>query len=409
MSARRFGAVALLLVITACSDPQSPRDAVPASGAMAGVQAAAAPLVFSQVTGGDGLSCGLTADSLAWCWGYNEFGQLGTGFTTGPETCAGAAGPFSCSQRPTAVAGGLRFRQLSAGAFHVCGVTGDYRAWCWGSGGLGDGGGTDRPVPVLVAGGHRFRTVSAGGGHTCGVSYPDGAAWCWGANESGELGDGTLLARATPVAVLGSHRVRQVSAGGNHSCGVTPPGEAYCWGWNQSGQLGDSTAPGRRTRPVRVAGPGGYRQIDAGSYHTCAVTVGGRAYCWGDGRYGQLGNNRQYLSFWPRAVAGNVAFGRVSAGVFFSCGEALDGRAYCWGSNSFGEIGDGSVTDRLRPTPVAGGQRVAQMDAGGWHVCARTGAGAASCWGDGFFGALGNGASSFGAIATRPVAVLGPS
>jgi alpha-tubulin suppressor-like RCC1 family protein len=408
MSARTFGAAALLLIATACSDSQSPGDvAEPAPSAAATV--AAAPLAFTQVTGGDGLTCGLTADSLAWCWGYNESGQLGTGFITGPEDCTGAAGPFACGTRPVAVAGGLRFRQVSAGSFHVCGVTGDYRAWCWGSGPLGNGSGGDSPVPVPVAGGHRFRTVAAGGGHSCGVSLTDGLAWCWGANWSGQLGDGSRQTRTTPVAVAGGHRFRQLTAGSNHSCGVTPGGAAWCWGWNRSGELGDSTGPGQRARPVRVAGPGGYRQIDAGSYHTCAVTTAGQAWCWGDGRYGQLGNNRRYLSFWPRRVAGGHSFGRISAGVFFTCAEATDRRAWCWGSNSFGEVGDGSTTDRLTPTAVSGGHSFAQLDAGGWHVCARTSAGAAWCWGDGFFGALGNGTSGFDAISPAPVAVLGPS
>jgi hypothetical protein len=44
--------------------------------------------------------------------------------------------------------------------------------------------------------------------------------------------------------------------------------------------------------------------VDAGGDHTCAVTTDERAYCWGDGRLGQIGNGKAYLSFWPRAVAG---------------------------------------------------------------------------------------------------------
>lgn len=301
---------ALLLAAFGCRDDTgSPTEPAPSSAPETSETAAAA-LSFYQVSGGDGHSCGVTADSLAYCWGYNDSGQLGTGTLTGPESCSGAVGPFACSTRPVAVAGGHRFRMVSAGGQHTCGVTGDYRL--------------------------------------------------------------------------------------------------YCWGRNREGQLGDSTNVRRRTRPSRVVGPSDFRQIDAGGDHTCGVTAVHQAWCWGDGRDGELGNGRTYLSFWPRAVAGGLAFGRVSTGLFFSCGETTMNRVYCWGSNSLGELGDGTTTGRLRPVRVAGGLFFSQMDAGNWHACARTPSGAAYCWGDAFFGALGNGSSGFENVALAPVAVLGP-
>ena len=106
----------------------------------------------------------------------------------------------------------LPFRQVSAG---TCGVTPDHRAYCWGDnflGQLGDGTTTDRLTPVAVAGGLRFREVSTGFVHTCGVT-PDDRAYCWGLNASGQLGDGTTTNRLTPVAVAGGLRFRQVTAG----------------------------------------------------------------------------------------------------------------------------------------------------------------------------------------------------
>jgi alpha-tubulin suppressor-like RCC1 family protein len=57
--------------------------------------------------------------------------------------------------KPVAVAGGLRFAQLSAASFHTCGKTTAAVAYCWGSnyyGQLGDGTTTDRLVPTAVAG-----------------------------------------------------------------------------------------------------------------------------------------------------------------------------------------------------------------------------------------------------------------
>jgi alpha-tubulin suppressor-like RCC1 family protein len=88
----------------------------------------------------------------------------------------------------------------------TCGLTEQHQAFCWGSndlGQLGDGTVTQRLTPVAVAGGRRFRHVSAGTGHTCGGTLAD-RAFCWGRNQFGQLGDGTRDNRLTPVAVVGA-------------------------------------------------------------------------------------------------------------------------------------------------------------------------------------------------------------
>jgi alpha-tubulin suppressor-like RCC1 family protein len=314
---------------------------------------------------------------------------------------------------PVAVLGGLRFRNVTAGGAHTCGVTTDDRVYCWGwnfSGQLGVG--TDRGPeicgydacstrPVAVAGGLRFRSVSAGDYYTCGVTTGD-RAYCWGDNMEGQLGNGTTTTTLSPVPVAGGRAFRQVDAGGNHTCGVTTSNAAFCWGWNRYGQLGDSTEVARRLRPSRVAGGRQFRQLDAAQFHTCAVTTTNRAYCWGSGREGQLGNGKTYLSFWPRAVAGGLYFKRVSTGVFHSCGQTTTNRAYCWGDPW---LGDGTTEQRLKPVAVTGGLLFSQLDAGGQHTCGKTAAAEAYCWGDNTYGQLGD-----GTIETRltPTPVAGP-
>jgi len=395
-------AVLLLFALAGCrEDFQSPTG----SGPEPAHTAAAAALSFSQVSGGGFHSCGLTADNRAYCWGDNGSGRLGTGSDTGPETCIGASGPFACSTRPAAVAGSRLFRQISAGQFHTCAVAADRQAYCWGSSFIGDGTDVVRPAPTLVPGGLRFYQVDAGASHTCGVSYPDRLAYCWGANDGGQLGDGTLTRRLAPVPVLGNRKFRLVSTGSSHSCGVTTSNEAYCWGRDDVGQLGNDDVKARRARPVLVAGGHEFRQLDAGSRHTCAVTTGARAFCWGLG--GLIGDGKILNRFTPRAVVGGLSFDRVSAGVFHSCGETTTNQAYCWGTNTFGQLGNGGPagSDQLRPVAVAGGLTFAQLSTGGWHTCGRTPASIAYCWGDDFFGQLGHGNSGFGAESRTPVPV----
>jgi alpha-tubulin suppressor-like RCC1 family protein len=402
-----FGATAFLVTVLGCQeDVTTPTPPEPA----AVLATTAGALAFYQVSAGNLHSCGVTTDNRAYCWGYNESGQLGTGTNIGPESCDGAVGPFACSRRPAPVAGGLRFHQVSAGSHYSCGVTTDFRAYCWGSnsfGQLGDGTGTDRPAPVpVVAGGRRFTRVDAGFNHTCAVSYPENRAYCWGTNSSGQLGDGTTTTRRTQVAVSGTLGFREVSVGDFHTCGVTTDNRAFCWGANDFGQIGDSSTARRRLTPTRVAGARQFRQLDTGNNHACAVTTDRRAYCWGNGREGQIGNGKAYLSFWPRAVAGGLFFDRVSAARYHTCGETTSDRAYCWGSNSFGRLGDGTTTQRLKPVAVAGGLNFAQLSAGSDHTCGKSSTNVGYCWGYNFFAQLGDGTNT---NRSAPSAVAAPS
>ena len=363
---------------------------------------AAATLAFQQVSAGGVQTCGLTTDNRAYCWGYNGSGALGDGTTT-------------TRLRPTPVAGTLRFRQVDAGVFHTCAVTTDDRAYCWGGnrfGALGDGTTDDRLLPVPVAGGHQFRQVDAGQYHTCGRTT-DNRVYCWGNNNSGQLGTGTNTGPETcdfsacsmrPIAVVGTLAFRQISAGGNHTCGVTTGSRAYCWGDNFFGQIGDSSTVTRRLKPSPVAGARQFRQVDAGLYHSCGVTTGDRAFCWGNGRSGQIGDGKLFLRFWPRRVAGGLSFTRVSTENFHTCGETTQNRAYCWGDNSSGQLGDGTTTRRPTPVAVAGGLFFSQVSAGS-GTCGRTPAAVAYCWGYNGEGAVGDGTTT---NRLRPVPVAGP-
>jgi alpha-tubulin suppressor-like RCC1 family protein len=359
-------------------------------------------LVFRQVSAGDEHTCAVTTDDRAYCWGGGFPGEVGDG-QHHSEYCMDWD---DCVTRPAAVVGGLRFRVVSAGAYHSCGVTTDDRAYCWGSNesgtlGIGTTTGPDicagnesnwfcSTVPVAVFGGLRFRSVSVGRSHSCGVTT-DGLAYCWGSNYWGQLGDGTTTSRLKPRLVAGGLHYGSVSAGSGFTCALTMDSRAYCWGANSSGQLGDSTHISQRLRPARVAGGRLFKQLDAGSAHTCAIAADSRARCWGDGDVGQLGIGRVLTSFWPRRVAGGLSFDRVTAGESHTCAEAADNRAYCWGLNSDGQLGDGSRTQRLRPAAVGGGLLFTQVTAGESHVCGRTAAGVVYCWGENRWGQVGDG------------------
>ena len=306
--------------------------------------------------------------------------------------------------------GGLRFRVVMAGADESCGVATNGKAYCWGDnslGELGDGTTTQRLTPTAVQGDLNFRNLTGGNFYTCGVTTDD-RAWCWGYNGNGQLGDGTFSdpPNHSLVAVTGGLRFRLLSAGIFHTCGISTANRLYCWGDNRYGQLGDSTTFTSRAAPTPVAGGRSYQWLDAGGHHTCAVTTDGRAFCWGAGTGGELGNGKTYLSFWPRRVAGGLLFRNITAGEVHSCGVATNAKAYCWGNNQYGQLGDGTTTQRLTPVLVHGGLSFLRLSGGEAFSCGITGAGKAYCWGGNWVGQLGDGTS----ISPRltPRAVAGP-
>jgi len=187
---------------------------------------------------------------------------------------------------------------------------------------------------------------------------------------------------------------KQVAVGGVFNCAVTVAGRAYCWGANEHGQLGDGTLE-RRFVPTPVAGGLVFRNIAAGDVHTCGVTTDDRLYCWGWNFNGQLGDRTTRDRLVPTLVAGKRFYAIATLGDAHSCALAkADRRAFCWGFNGNGQLGDGTTTTRLVPVAVAGGRSFRQIDAGFAHTCAVTTANQAYCWGGDFHGLLGDGGTT---------------
>jgi len=200
-------------------------------------------------------------ESGIYCWGENGSGQLGDGTIVDSSKAV----PIAVIDQVEPIAPNATdsqwFTQVVAGAAHTCALRSDGAVFCWGlnsRGQVGDGttANSTRPVSVSGIGGTGSLSdvvaISAGKNHTCALKN-DHAVLCWGANESGQLGDGTIIDRTTPVEIIAgaTSNTVAISAGGAHTCVANFNGTVQCWGEGLRGQLGNNTLTSS-TSPVLV-------------------------------------------------------------------------------------------------------------------------------------------------------------
>ena len=130
----------------------------------------------------------------------------------------------------------------------------NFSAYCWGAnnfGQLGDSTTTDSLVPVKVNIQQPIIALSSGESHSCAILINQDVR-CWGRNNVGQLGDDTLFDNSTPIVsqIPNGKKTVQIDAGNSHTCAVIENGEMYCWGLNADGQLADGTTTFRKV-PVK--------------------------------------------------------------------------------------------------------------------------------------------------------------
>jgi alpha-tubulin suppressor-like RCC1 family protein len=349
-----------------------------------------------QADGGGDHTCAVRTDGTVWCWGDNDFGQLGDGTSV-------------ARLMPVKVVNLTQVVQVSAGVEHTCATRSNHTVWCWGRndfGQVGDGATSTRLTPVRVIGLTGVEKVSAGDYFTCAVRSV-GTVWCWGDNWAGALGNGTVspISQPTPVQAIGLSQARQVSAGGSATCARRSDGSVRCWGWNSSyGQVGVPSWSDQTT-PVAVQGlPGPVTQVQAGGYHACARRSDGSVWCWGTNRAGALGTGTvgpTRVTTPTKSLMTNAA--GVSVGDDFTCARTSGKRVKCWGINTSGQLGNGALVSRSAPVAVVGLASVAGISSGNAHTCAVLTDHTMRCWGDNSFGQLGNGTTQ---NSTFPAPVL---
>jgi len=274
---------------------------------------------------------GASSSGHVHCWGLNSSGQLGNGTNTTPSVgsvVAVSKGAFSGSNADVFA--------LSAGHQHACAIqnqgSGVNSVYCWGngaSGKLGNNSTSNSSVPVAVETsqlGTNVLQLTAGYSHTCALRS-GGDVYCWGDNSVGQLGIGSTSSSNVPVQVadINSNAV-QISAGTYHTCALLNDFSVSCWGLGNTGQLGvgsvtttdgsnddcnsgsgavNATFCKKSPTAINFPATATIVSLSAGDAHTCAMSIEGTSYCWGNNASGQLGtSNFQQVSS-PAFICGS--------------------------------------------------------------------------------------------------------
>jgi alpha-tubulin suppressor-like RCC1 family protein len=385
------------------------------------------------ISAGYSHNCALKRNGSVVCWGSNNDGQLGDGTLVDKTT-------------PVLVAGLTDAMAVTTGFGHSCAIKTNASVICWGRNDRGQLGNTTLgTLPTSVNGLTDAVALSAGILHTCALKT-NGSVVCWGANSLGQLGDSTAIGNSKPVLVVGLTDATVLRAGAYSNCAIKVNGGVVCWGYNNRGQLGNGTQGGSETKPVLVTGltdviglSGGKvetatgfepapKQMPRGG-HSCALKSNGSIACWGDNRFGQLGDGSGQLIDGvnfnsipsPIAVLGQTDAVAISAGGIHTCALKSNGSLACWGSDANGELGDGnsgspqnSLVAVVAPSGSSGLLTdTVQITGGINHTCALKNDGLVLCWGYNQWGQLGNPAVPAGAVTAgtqtspTPTAVVG--
>jgi alpha-tubulin suppressor-like RCC1 family protein len=273
-----------------------------------------------------------TLADRAYCWGDNYYLEIGN-----PSVTGGSQSVPVQVRLPT----GLSVKKIAVGTFSACAIMSDSKLYCWGYneyGQLGTADLTPQATPVKVSDSILFKDVEIGRTHTCGIEA-SGTLYCWGGNLYGETGNGSILNSSTPIEIDPGVKYLKVSAGEYHSCAITTASVLKCWGRESSGELGIGSLS-TFTTPQVVNSGASYTFVKIGSNSTCAISSTAKLQTWGSNNLGMLGLNFfGGLRSIPQIVTSSGTT-TCSAGSNNIC-AITDGIIQCAGIGAFGELGTG--------------------------------------------------------------------
>jgi len=272
--------------------------------------------------------------------------------------------------------------QIATTTDHTCGIRSDLTLWCWGRndfGQLGGGVALEVDTPAQVGTSH-YIYVAVSDGYTCAINTGNGLT-CWGENSYGQLGTGKTDPVNGPSDL--THGWSSVATGPTSVCAIDTNDKVWCWGAAIAGALGNGDASPTIYPPVQVASTSSMHSLTVGIRYACALDSDGAPWCWGDNFNLVQLDNSVGMTVSPTMLPTSERFTRLHAAEWTVCGLRMDGALRCWGDNSFGQLGNGNTSNVTAPAAVGNDAITDWTDfaVGTHHGCALRSTGEAYCWG----------------------------
>lgn len=314
---------------------------------------------FAQtMAGGEAHSLFLCANSTPMACGANTSGELGNGIV------------YYDTIVPVPVSLLNDIQSIAGNYFHSIFLKSDGTAWACGSnesGDLGDGTIIQRNDPVQIPSLSGITKVAAGQYHSLFLKN-DSTVWTCGSNGYGELGKGTFDPNAHPVPtkVISLTGIIAIAGAEAFSLFLKNNGTVWACGINIIGQLGDGTASDRHA-PIQVSSVNNIISIAAGRHHSLFLKDDGTVWACGGNGLGQLGDGTAIDRNTPVQVSSLSGIVAIAAGNYHSVFLKNDGTVWACGFNTDGQLGDGTTIQRIDPVQVNTLTGIISIATGGTH------------------------------------------
>ena len=307
---------------------------------------------WSKVSAGNLHTMAIRTDGTLWGWGSNASGQIGdnTVISRSSPVQVGTLAVWSDVKAAGSISIGLRTNGT---------------LWAWGRnnvGQVGDNTTTDRSSPVQIGTLTTWQSIASNGSGGY-VIQTNGTLWSWGGNGNGQLGQGNTVSRSSPVQVgtlsVWSRLPETSTAGGAgqfYMFAIQTNGTLWAWGANSVGQLGDGSIV-ERSSPVQIGTLSTWSKVEIGASNTIAIKTDGSAWGWGLNTAGAVGDSSFINRSSPVQIGGYYNWSIITAGGNSSGGVKTDGTLRAWGLDSTGQLGRGFVEGLVsRSSPVQIGE-----------------------------------------------------
>ena len=287
-----------------------------------------------------------------YTWGDNSTGRIGNS-TIAPTI---TQNPSS----PVLIIGRSSWKQVTCTVTSgkMAGIKTDGTLWLWGEnsqGDLGDGTIISRSSPVqTVTGGYNWKQISLGSSAIMAVKT-DGSLWGWGYNFYGQLAISGGLFRSSPTLVGGPKNWKQVSCSTqNFTCAIKIDGTLWSWG-AAGAHLGINSPLFNYSSPVQIGSLQEWKLVRVGSSHSAAIKSDGTLWSWGSNDSGQLATNDLFSRSSPVQTVSLGTWKQVSCAGNITAAIKSDNTLWSWGYNGFGNLGDNTIIDRSSPVQRGSG------------------------------------------------------